>query len=251
MIGKRLNEIKGYENIGMYVKFLKKEYLDDLLNGTIYMKNFNYFIELEKKTKEKGQGDKLEVSHVVRSTRVKLIDPKTGMVIATSSSGEMVERYRGTEKMPLFCLTHFQSSDFVITKVENEIITAKIDISLEDQILFEETFGDTAVILTNEFTDRMIESSNKLDLGIAIGDVRYQDYKYYSATRKQEFDELSVNILFWKDNFFKQQREVRFILTKKSVDEYYKLNIGDIRDKSKVTSTKELLSEDEFEFAII
>ncbi|MFE4896591.1 hypothetical protein [Peribacillus butanolivorans] len=251
MIGKRLSEIKGYENIGMYVKFLKGEYLEDLLNGSIYMNNFNYFIELEKESKEKGQGDKLEVAHVIRSTGVQIIDSDTGMVFGTATMGEMVERYPGMEKMPLFCVTHLHSIDFVITKVENDIITAKIDLPLEDQLLFEKTFGETAVILTNDFTDKMIEASNTDKLGIAVGDVQYQDYRYYSPIRKQEFDDMSINILFWKDDFFKQQREARFVLTEKNVNNHFILNIGNIRDKSKVTTTKELLTDTEFEIAVI
>jgi hypothetical protein len=251
LIGKKLSEIKGYENVGMYVKFLKQKYLDDLLNGIIYMKNFNYFIELEKRTKEKGQGDKLEVAHVVRSTQVKLIDPETGIVIATAPKGEIVQRYPGMERMPLFCVTHFHSSDFVITEIKNDAIIAKIEIPSEDRLLIEKTFGETAVILTNEFTNKMIEASNTLDLGIVIGDVQYQDYRYFSPIRKQQFEEKSINILFWKDDYFKYQREARFILTKKFVDDHYKLHIGDIRNKSIVTSTKELLNEHEFTFGLI
>jgi hypothetical protein len=248
MKGKRLSEVMGFENIGMYVKFLKKDFLEDLLIGSIYMKNFDFYIQLEKRTKEKGQGDKLEIAHVVRGNKITLIDPKTDMVIATASTGEMVERYTGMERMPVFCLTHFHANDFLITKFEDGIITAKIDIPIEDQQLFEKTFGDTAVILTNEFTDKMITKSKELSLEVAIGDVQYQDYSFFSTERKKQFDEKSINLLFWKDNFFKNQREARFILTNQSVEDNFRLEIGEIRDKSKVTSTKELFTVSEFEF---
>ena len=250
MIGKSLSEINGFEDVNMYVKFLNKEYLNDLLNGSIYMNNFEYFIKLEKEQKNKGQGDKLELAHVVRSNKVTIRDPKTKMVIATAPFGELIERYTGSEKLPVFCLTHLYASDFVITKVEGNVITAKIELPLEDQKLFEETFGDTAVVLSNEFTSRFIEAAKNSNLGLAIGDVLYQDYDFYSSTRRKEFDEQSLNILFWKDKFFKQQREARFILVNKSVENNFVLNIGDISGKSKVTSTKELLTDTEFEFAI-
>ncbi|MBX9972531.1 hypothetical protein [Cytobacillus firmus] len=250
MEGKRLNEIKGFENISMYVKFLKRGYLEDLLNGSIYMKNFNFFIELEKKAKEKGQGDKLEIAHVVRSNKIKLIDPETKMVLATASVGEMVERYTGMEKMPVFCVTHFHSSDFMVTNIKDGIVTAKIDIPIEDQEMFEQTFGDTAVILTNEFTEKMIKASKESNLGIAIGNVQYQDYNFYSSERKKLFDEQAIDLLFWKDDFFINQREARFILTQVAVEDHYRLEIGEIRGNSKVTSTKELLTDSEFEFAL-
>lgn len=248
MIGKRLSEIKGFENVRMNVKFVNHQFLDDLLDGKIYMKNFDYFIQLEKETKEKGVGDKLEIAHVVKSTNIKIINKKTKMVIATATSGELLERYKDTEKIPVFCVAQIRGNDFVITEFKDGVITAKVDLPEEDRIMFEETFGDTAVILTNEFNGKFGQTLREKGLDLYLGDVQYQDYSYYSPQRQKDFDERSPNFLFWKDDFFKNQREFRYIIPGLSVDDHYILEIGDIRDKSMVSSTHELLTEAEFEF---
>lgn len=245
MIGKRLSDIQRKYRFHIYTKFLKKEYINDLLNGNIYMKNFGFFIDLENKTRIKGQGDKYEVALVDKLLNVQLYDPKTNMLMGTAKSGYKVERYDVMRKIPIFCVACFKSNDFVITKVDEESINVKLDIPVKDQIMFENTFGPYAVILTPEFKDQMIQASNRDDLGLVFGDTDYQDLEVPSNLRRKDFEQGSDNIFFWKDKYFDNQRETRFVLKNKIVEDHYIMKLGELSNKTKVLTTKELFTDTE------
>ncbi|MGG0891877.1 hypothetical protein [Cytobacillus horneckiae] len=246
---RRLSDIKQYEKGFFLVKFLKEVYLNDLLDGNLYMNNFQYFIDLEKETKEKGQGDKREAGHVFRSTNIRLIDPETNQVIATGSVGEVIERYIGVEKIPVFCMTIFRYSEFEIIEEKEESVVVKLVLPPKDQKNYIETFGEKAVILPHYFLERLEEKNNEEPLGLAYAEVQYHDYDVISSERRTLFDERSIQFFFWKDNFFSNQREFRIVLTQKLVDQPFKLNIGSVVDGAIVVDSEKLF-EAEFEFPL-
>lgn len=118
MIGKRLNSVKGFEDVSMMVKFLDNKYVEDLLNGKLYMNNFKYFIELEERLKKKGQGDKLEGAFVINTNNHTMLDKSTGTKTSLKGKGQFVYRNEFVNEILLFCLTHFTSNDFLITEVK-------------------------------------------------------------------------------------------------------------------------------------
>lgn len=80
----RLNEVEGLEtNDIIMAKFIKSEWVEDFLSGNLYMNNFDHFIEQEKNTKEKGQGDSYEAALVTEARDIRIYD-KNGNLIATS-----------------------------------------------------------------------------------------------------------------------------------------------------------------------
>lgn len=251
LIGKRLNEVEYYKDLDLFVKFLGAEkHVNDLLNGDIFMKNFKYFICLEKeeeKKKGKGKGDKLEASHVIRSKSLKIKDKKTNEIIAKAHSAELRERHTNVEKMPLFCVTHFHSEDFIITDIRDDIITIKLELVNEEIELFKKNFGDKAVILSNNFLDNMNSFAEKHRTRLMMKDVTYQDYNYYSSEREKKFLDGSLDVLFWKDEYFKYQREARFVLIDKYIEDRFILQMDSIISKSKLLSTEELFQNTELE----
>ncbi|QHQ56270.1 hypothetical protein [Bacillus velezensis] len=70
-----------FKKLNLFVKFTKDEYVNDILDGKLYMKNFKHFIDLEKKEKIKGQGDKFEAAFVTRAVDLRIIDLRTKKVI--------------------------------------------------------------------------------------------------------------------------------------------------------------------------
>lgn len=131
---KFLADYKGLETTLMQVKFLKEEYLDDLLNGSLFMNNFKYFIELEKEMKQKGQGDKLEAGLIFRGKDVQA--HHKGTVVGQFQFVETVVRYEGAEKVPLFCFTQFTSEDLEVVKEYKDSLLVKVSISEEEQEKF-------------------------------------------------------------------------------------------------------------------
>lgn len=59
-----MNEVEGFERHYLYSKFVNSEYVDDLLDGNLFMSPPRCFIEQEKREKIRGQGDKYEGAHV-------------------------------------------------------------------------------------------------------------------------------------------------------------------------------------------
>lgn len=246
---KKLSDIEGYKNAVFLVKFVQQQFLDSLLNGNLFMNTFKYFIDLEKETKKKGVGDKLEVAHVVRTTNIQIIDPDTNEVIANAGSGELIERYNAMQKLPLFCLAKFKADEFVVVEESNESVVVKLDLSQEDQKSFLDTFGEIAVLLPNDFIHKVEQALQLQDLEAAYGEVQYLDLNYRDPKRYKEFEDKSLNILFWKDDFFSYQREARIVITNQLVENSFILNIGNIREKALVMPAKEFLTEAEFTYS--
>lgn len=95
----------------------------------------------------------------------------------------------------------------------------------------------------------MEEKNNEERLGLACAEVQYHDYDVISSEHRKLFDERSIQLFFWKDNFFSNQREFRIVLTQKLVVQPFKLNIGSIVDGAIVVDSEKLF-EAEFEFPL-
>ncbi|KAA0766417.1 hypothetical protein [Bacillus sp. SH5-2] len=237
MSTKTLADFKGYEGIAIQVKFTKPEYLEGFLDGKLFMNNFKYFIDLEKEKKEKGQGDKLEAGFVFRGTNITL--HYEGKEIGKAKSAEVVERYSEAEKLPIFCLARFESKDLSVVEESEDGLKVKIQLSKEDQEAFLKDFGPIAVVLPGDFYDRIYKTCKEKEIESTAGKVAYLDYDYHDSGRKKLFDEGSVDMFFWKDDFFRYQRECRIVLTDTFVEENLVLEVGSLRDKAIVLDTKE------------
>jgi hypothetical protein len=237
MSTKTLADYKGLEGISLQVKFTRNEFLDSLLDGNLFMNNFKYFIELEREMKVKGQGDKLEAGFVFRGTNAKIY--YQGQEVGQAKFAEVVERYSEAEKLPVFCLAMFDSKDLKVIEENEKGLVVKVELPKEEQEAFINDFGPVAVVLPGDFYDRVNKTAKEQEVECVAGRVAYLDYNHHDSERKKMFDEGSIDMFFWKDDFFKYQRECRIILTDNFVENSTSLNIGSIRDKAIVINTKE------------
>lgn len=240
-IGQKMSSIDEIKDIGFFVKFVKEEFLEELLEGNIYMSNLGRYIEMEKKTKIKGQGDKSEGAHVFKVLNLQIIDPKTNMLIGTAKVGEIRERYSGTEKVPVFCFTRFSADDFMVIEETDKHITCELDIHKKEKEVFIKEFGDKAVILPGDFPNILSENADKQGYKWAKGNVKYLSYEGVNEERRKKFDDGNIEILFWKEDFFRSQREFRFVITNELVEEYLNFEVGSIKENSTVCDTKQLM----------
>jgi len=218
----RLSEIEDFKNIKFFVKFVKSEHVDDLLDGNLFMNPLSTFIKQELESNQRGQGDKYEGAHVFRMTNIKIIDPETEQLIATCKQGTVQENYSGAEDTPIFCFTVFSSKDFEVIDEEDDSISIKLNIEEEDKKNFLKDFGDKAVVLPFNFVELLSEDANNNGHTYIIQQVKYDEYeKGINSQHKKLFDDASFDIVFWKDSFFEFQREARFAIfdlpTKQSI----------------------------------
>ncbi|EFU43419.1 hypothetical protein PVOR_03660 [Paenibacillus vortex V453] len=241
---KRLSEIEPFKNAKFFVKFTKSEYVDDLLNGELFMNPLSIFIKQEIESKQRGQGDKYEGAHVFRVTNIKIIDPETEQVIATAKQGIVQENYGGAEDTPIFCFTVFSAKDFEVIDQDDDSISIKLNIEEEDKKNFLDNFGDKAVILPFNFVELLSEDANNNGHTYVIKQVKYDDYeKGINSEHKKLFDEGSFDIVFWKDSFFEFQREARFAIFDLPTKQSSKFKMRNLRSYCGVLDAKKFFDD--------
>ncbi|WCL64278.1 hypothetical protein PNF29_07125 [Bacillus subtilis] len=236
-----------FKKLNLFVKFTKEEYVNDILDGKLYMKNFQHFIDLEKKKKIKGQGDKFEAAFVTRATDLRFVDLRTKKVIGVSKEAEIIERYTAASKIPLFCFTYFRNEDFKILEETDEKITFTLNLNPDEKDVFIKDFGEKAIIFPGNFLNIVFSSLKKQNIRSVAEPVQYCDFNYLDENRRKLFEKGSTDMFFWKDIFFKTQREIRIVLPEKRIEDSIIINFEGIRDQAIVLNTEELLGEAEFE----
>lgn len=245
MIYMRLSEIESFDAPQLImVKFTSKDWIDSFLDGSIYMNNFKHFIDQEESSKLKGQGDAYEGAHVLEIISAKLYDQENRL-LATASSGSLVERHEIIKNIPMFCMASFGADDFIVLEHGEDYINLKLDIPAEDIKKIKETFKtDTVAVTVNPhaFIRHFDTVAKKKDLGLCRGMVDYCDYKILDTTRKKSFDEGEVDVLFTKHNSLSYQKEYRFVLTNVQSEKPYTIELGDLRSMFAKMDTDTFLS---------
>lgn len=226
----RMSEFEECQNFKLFVKFTSKKYVEDLLNGKIFMNNIRYFIELEKKHKLKGIGDRREAGFVTQPDKIYILATETDKVIGRATKAEIIKRYDKAQEVPIFCYTMFTAKDFVFLEETEKHLSFKLDIG-EDSKLFSE-FGDTAVILPSNFHELLIEAAEKHDLIARVAGVKYQSFDELDREREKLFNKGSVEMFYWKHMEFKYQREMRFVLQNTFVEKNYVFEMENIKQQS-------------------
>lgn len=247
LIGKKLSEIKGYEKRAMFVKFLSNKNLDDLLNGKLYMQNLGAFIDLEEKQRKKGQGDRYEAAFVTRGGLTQGFIEGFDEPLFTAQSSEFVMRYEMVRRIPAFCCATFTADDLQVVDENEDNFFVQIKLNEEEKNAFSNDFGDTAVILPGELMDILKEHAIKQQFTWIMGKPIYFDYNIYDPIRYEKFERGDMEIIFWKDIFFKKQKEFRFAITNHEVEKFMYFEIGSLREQTLIFDSKKIF--DEFVFA--
>ncbi|MDL5377551.1 hypothetical protein ACNOIU_12570 [Exiguobacterium mexicanum] len=243
---KRLSEIEELKNLRFFVKFVKKEHVDMLLDGELYMNTLEHYIVQENTTKVRGQGDKNEGSLVVEVQNIQIFDSKTKKLIGSAKKGIHRETYSGLKKIPVFCFTIFNSNDFLVTKEKEELLEFSLDIDKEDIKKICDNFGEVAVVLPQDFCELVIEEAENQNLDSRIKSVTYHDYSILDSKRMNLFEEKSPDIVTWKDDFFKYQREIRFVIYEQH-EQAKIFKMGSIREHVQIVNTETFLKNGKFQ----
>lgn len=223
--------MEGFNNLQFLVKFTTKEWVGKFLDGSIHMNNFKHFIDQEKNSNIKGQGDDFEGAHVVEVKKINIYYQEDRL-FATSTLGNMVERYERVNKIPMFCISSFNADDFVIIKQDEEYIYIKLDIPTDDIKKIKEVFKSDTVAVTNDpnsFIKQFKEEVDKEFSGLEYRMVDYVDYKVLNKSRKNRFDKGELDILFTKHDSLSYQKEFRFILSNIQSEGSKTVEIGNLR----------------------
>ncbi|WP_062235742.1 hypothetical protein [Fictibacillus sp. FJAT-27399] len=238
----KMSEVSKYEDsIIAFFKF--SPYIDSLIEGNLYMNNLQHYIDQEKKTGDRGQGDKLEASQVFSEIEFKMYDQETGELAFTGTSESMNLRIDGDEKKPVFCIFALTSDNLSMVEETDEFYITEMNFNDEEVEKMINEFGDQlAIIDPKNFIERVEKAFSEKGYGYVMSKVNYDDYTVNNTKRLGSYRKNNNEIFFWKDKYFENQNEYRFVITSIETDEPITVNIGDISDITTKYSAKELFS---------
>lgn len=222
--------------IVMLAKFGKEEYMKSLQRGELYCKRLYYYSELEKNTGDRKIGDKNEGKHIMNQCNLLLYDNETGNYLKKYSGVKVEVEINKIKNMPVFCMVGIKASDLEL--LEDNKDTKKYKMNIEE--LFKDFKDDeeweSALIINNhlEFFERINKLCAKKGIVAKRKSINYTDMSINLIDRDLDVEKDIYNIAFWKDNFYKNQFEYRIIFENIEIEDYIKLNIGDISDISQL-----------------
>lgn len=198
------------DNSGIFVKI--SNYATDIQRGKLYCQPLKYFIELEKTTGLKGQGDKLEAQIPIYQKKYFFINQ-----IRTVSCTKTYSY----ENFPVFCMCFLPCN------------TRGIYQFTPTQVKEFSQFGNDSIAIFDgdEFIRRFGNACKRNGYEYAHSKVFYEDFWKLSPQVKHRIEENPIVSCFRKDSLFSYQNEYRFIIYKE-VEEPLILEIGDISDIS-------------------
>lgn len=214
-------------DILFFVKFGKREHLQQTIDGSLRFSPSQYYIELEEKQHKKGQGDLLEGKMKIKFTEAQLYHPDTNKLLGELKDSVFVMAIQDVKNIPVFCLTAGNKSHCIDFVNENKY-TIKFNDVQRDTIEKDFPEADSALILAqpNNFINDITQKYK------SVSDIiRYYNFDFPTMNMLCTIlgvDEIKPNTrysltydnkyrhLLCKDITFKNQNEYRFLI----LDEY-------------------------------
>lgn len=227
-----------------FMKFSKEKWtLESLRKGNLYMNTIGYFKKLEEETKKRGMGDKDEGALVLNQLDISLYNYETGNLFLKGFAGRSQIRFEEDCEKHAFCMCYLDFYNLVIIEEGSNYIKTKTSFSDEQKKEFKNNFGEHVLIYScGDFIENVRRTFEKENIQWAASKVRYTDFSINYKDRIESYTNGGNNKYFWKDSFFKNQKEYRIIVTNKDSNEPLIINIGDMTRYSHLTTADELFN---------
>ena len=198
--------IDGYNFPNSFIKFGKYDNLVKLKNGSIHMKDFNYYRGKDKQ----GQGDKFEGSKYINqyvTISVEGIEP-------FDLPASLYYDPNPDIKIPIFCATWIDSNNSYLQSVDETGI-GELHVKLDVERFKADFECDYGLIIDYvEFQYKMETYCKNHNIGLDQGLVNYYDIHndFDNPWLKNKVN--SNDRFYTKDKFFSYQNEVRWVLNK-------------------------------------
>lgn len=217
--------------------------LESLQKGVLYMNTLRFFKELEEKTKVKGMGDKDEASTILTELDVKFYDYETNELVYKGTAGRGSITSEEDLQKHVFCLSYLDFGSLEIIEEGTNFVKTIFNFSDKQKKEFVESFGKHVMVIScSDFINNISNSFKKRSIAWAADKVKYSDFKINYMDRLQDHINNRSGKYFWKDRYFENQKEYRVIVLNRDSDDPIQINIGDLTNKSFITSTEELFN---------
>ena len=227
----------------MLIRFGRKDRLESLQKGYLYMKNLLYFINLEKSnpTDSGGQGDMFEGQSVMYNPTIEIRDYHTKALVYRGAV-DLTATSFGYEKYPVLCMFMLDFRNLVDRKIEGGKLIRSYRFTEEQVERVAKEFGEYALMISNadEFVLR-VKNGLKENGVTQYTRGRVQYYRPNDFYYSKDVCDNPLNATYWKRENFAFQQEFR-ILIHKEVPDHLRVNIGDISDISQLLKAKDLLN---------
>lgn len=208
--------------------FKEKKYLNDFINGKLYMNSISYFknYELENDKVRYDGNESLTGYWQPEFSSLELNRNKFNM---NDFNGVIKLNYRKNNNKNVFCMWSISSEDNLI---KNGIHIDKRN----------KEFGGYLAVIKNPrlFVNRVISAAEKKELNIKIGLVNYYDN---NDNKTFEDNEIGFNKLI----DFSYQQEYRILIDRNEENKPFSLEIGDLSDILMILSIDEFNKNIKFE----
>jgi hypothetical protein len=209
--------------------FENVQYMNDFLDGKIYMNRLSYFPALE--------GDEEDNRADPREALVAIWQPKDVTIevngrVLTSFAGPIESRQKKNTHLHLLCLFTGATSEAHLLNPADNRQAMQADFNVPEKCA---NLGEYYVVIhnTKKFIDRMVASIRKAGYGDSAkaGMVEYYDPENFTG----EFGDRAA---FYKTKNFSHQKEYRFVVDTQTENETSLiLDIGEIRDIAHISDT--------------
>lgn len=223
----------------MLIKFGSKDNLEKLQAGQLYMKNLQYYVDLEKNTDDEDIGDKYDGHLILKDAKITVYSYDTGELV-TQFDAPTASMNLGYLKCPVFCMFMFDYRNHTEENLRGDTLTVQYQFT-EKQLSKMSKFGSHALIIKNgeEFMKRVKNGLQNNGYGYTRDLVQYYDGNTFEHMK--EISENDMRIAFWKRQKYAYQQEYR-ILAHAQTEDYLSIEIGDLRDITELVQAKDLLN---------
>lgn len=217
------------------------ENLKSLQQGDLYLNTLEFFRDQEIKLMKKGMGDDFEARFILNDLKIEIYDNLTGnLIIEGLTKQSLITNQEDSEKH-VFCTSYIDFSNLEIAEEKKDSFSANIIFSNKEIKELKQNFGKYALVISlSDFIKNIEKSFSNQGIEFVLGKINYDDFSVNHAARIEPFLNNTHEKYFWKDIFFKNQKEFRLIVINKDSKDPIKIKIDDMSKYSFLTTANEL-----------
>lgn len=230
------------KKIIVLVKFSNSlDNLKSLQQGNLYLNTLEFFRNQEIKLMKKGMGDDFEGRFILNDLNLKFYDNMNGNLILEGKANQSSITNQEDSEKHVLCTSYIDFSNLEIVQEKKESFTANIIFSDEEIKEFRENFGKYALVISlSDFKKNLEKNFRNQGIEAVSDKISYNDFFKNHTNRIEPFINNTYEKYFWKDLYFKNQKEYRIIILNKDSKEPIIINIDDMSSYSFLTTASEL-----------
>lgn len=235
---------KFLDSFMMLIKIGKKEHMEDLQKGKLYMNRIKFFNDQEKIHGDRNVGDKNDGRFLLGRGEFQLKDCKSGKVFASGKMENLSLLFEESDNIPTLCFYSVDKRNHIKTEKDEDIIHIFYRLKDEDYSKLIELHGEEAFVLIinySEFMEKVRSACEEKKLRLSYSPISYTDLLKPSPLDLKKLQEKNpLTAIYRKDIFYAHQQEFRITLPDERVQDYFILEIGEIFKLTKLVPIKAL-----------